>query len=1387
MNRSTIVVTFAALILTSITSLAASLTRGDLAQERAASLMEAEWFELMDTGPFISNTFFGLGRDGDLAVLKGIAIKVGAAEDRSVVFDTELLRMVGGFDGRVTLAGTAWNGKNGDSSHLPGERSAYYFFTERTPGWSIDGNWHDPRLDGYGPLPREVAKYRGLYRYNGDVMLEYTVDRTLVREAPRFEEGALIRHFKIGSTHRQLQMLVADPFPEDAGRGAWPKISHRLVGGGGGMSLVTLESGRVVVTLPAGMPAGEFQVVYERGAGQAVPGAPIDWERFLEGGPVIYPETITTKGILGEDQRPYTVDTIPYPAENPWFANTRFGAFDFFKDGDRIACSTWNGDVWIASGVSGDLKSIQWKRFASGLFQTLGLKIIDGVIYTQGRDQITRLHDLNGNGEADFYENFNNDVKITAGFHEFSFDLVTDEEGSLWFSKGMPVQSGGRGFAPWTEHSGSVLKISADGETLERYASGLRAPGGIGVGPNGEVTTGENEGSWVPRCKITWSEPGSFHGVVPSEWDGRNFVKLLPGAQTEYEKPLVWMPYDVDNSGGSQVWVPKDSKWGPLHREEMLHFSYGRSSIFRVMRDEVNGQVQGAVYKLPIDLNIPAQRGRFHPQSGQLYVMGLRGWQTNGGTGFQRVRYLGEAEPTPVGMKVFDNGILIEFSGQLDAATVEDVRRFAVKKWNYVWGPQYGSGRFSIDNRDFALEHRALEVPSKGVVNNVDQVSVRAATLLDDGETVFLYIPNMTKAMQMEIQMDLAARDGAEVRKTVWNTIHNLRPAFTDHGLDLNNLPEIPRAPIGEPGVTMTMAYSSDSDKTVVDRVALSVPADTTLTPFMSPSKSFEAIFEATLALEQRDEIAFKLEGEGEAVLQIGGKVIAEGTLPLESAAMNLESGGHALYAHLSSGDGLTGRLKLLWSGQDFVWEPVPSARLLHTPDSSLDRGHAVRDGRELFATLRCIECHAPDSPLDAGSSMPELLETIPDLENAGDRFEESWLYDWVREPNGGCPQVVTAGEADVAAYLATLRSGEPAGGISGDAAAGEALVEQLHLGPWVASLSQEAKHTPAGLKSFLADPTAHHPDTTFPDLRLTEQEAGDLAQYILGQRPKVGTAPVGNPLKGEQIVASNCMVCHGNDDQLFRTGTTSLNTIWETNWYEDGCVSEEWGRAPGLDLDASARNALVKFQNTGNRNLSRSTPREYAQRTIERLNCMSCHSGENKLPRIDQAGDKFTAAWLEQLFQGEVGHIHPDQAARMPAFASRATKLAAGIMAMHGSLVETENHTTDPTLVQIGHELTGVSGYACAACHAVGETAALAAFEGQGPNLQLAAERLQQDYFFRWMHWPQRVIPTTIMPKYTSGKDEALNSTVLDGNPDAQFDALWHYLQSLRQNEPST
>ena len=94
--------------------------------------------------------------------------------------------------------------------------------------------------------------------------------------------------------------------------------------------------------------------------------------------------------------------------------------------------------------------------------------------------------------------------------------------------------------------------------------------------------------------------------------------------------PLCWLSHgDYDNSGGGQVWVTSD-KWGPF-QGELLHESYGRSSLFLVLRDQVNGTDQGGVVRFPLKFTSSCMRAHFNQKDGQLYIAGLSEWQSNAG------------------------------------------------------------------------------------------------------------------------------------------------------------------------------------------------------------------------------------------------------------------------------------------------------------------------------------------------------------------------------------------------------------------------------------------------------------------------------------------------------------------------------------------------------------------------------------------------------------------------------------------------------------------------------------------------------------------------------------------------------------------------------------
>jgi hypothetical protein len=391
------------------------------------------------------------------------------------------------------------------------------------------------------------------------------------------------------------------------------------------------------------------------------------------------------------------------------------------------------------------------------MYETLGLVIVKDVIYTSGRDQITRYHDLNKDGEADYYENFNNQIKSTEGFHEFVFDLQTDKAGNFYFAKANPVNSGGGGFARGgadgaiCQHGGCVFKLDKRGKNLEVIARGLRAPNGIGVSPGGQVTTSDNEGTWVPSTPINWiAKPGQFLGVSNTVTSRELMSSWVP--------PLCWLSHrDYDNSGGGQVWVTSD-KWGPF-KGEMLHESYGRSSLFLVLRDQVNGTMQGGVVRFPLRFTSSCMRGHFNDHDGQLYIAGLSEWQSNAGkiTGFDRVRYTGKPVYSVCGMKVVHDGVELRLTQPLATDSAADIQNFSGKRWHYQRSEKYGSPEYSIAE------------PKKA---ERDTIEIKATKLSKDAKTLTVQIADLKPVMQQSLKFNLKAADGTLIAQEIQHTIH---------------------------------------------------------------------------------------------------------------------------------------------------------------------------------------------------------------------------------------------------------------------------------------------------------------------------------------------------------------------------------------------------------------------------------------------------------------------------------------------------------------------------------------------------------------------------------------------------------------------------------------
>ena len=505
---------------------------------------------------------------------------------------------------------------------------------------------------------------------------------------------------------------------------------------------VRLESDGAALLLhwPASTDATSARLQYTRQGNGVAPAAtaaaanssPPALARFKTPGGRRWGEPLATHGELADaaaaDAPPYVVDLIPPPYDNPFGALFFLAGIDFFPNGDAAVC-TVHGDVWIVRGLDDQLQNVTWQRFATGLYQPLGLEVVDGKVIVLGRDQLTRLHDENDDGEADFYESFNHDLIIHGLPHAYAMRLERLPDGSFLFLKS--------GVGP---HGSAMLKLSPDGRQLDVLARGFRHPFGMGAGPNGEITAADNEGNWIPSSKIDLVEPEGFYGFLGAA--------TKQGDSPAPARPLCFLPKVADNASGGQFWHTSD-QWGPYHRGGMFHFSWGRCTLHAVLEQRIGDVRQAATVVVPgVKLTAGPGEAEFSPRDGQLYVVGLDGWTTAAVVdgSLERIRATGQPARIPSSFAAFDDGIELGFDEPLDPASLEPSDSVRATQWNYKWSHVYGSYHYSVSD-------------PKRVGH--DLLPVAATRLSPDGKRLFLQIDQLKPVDQVEIVLNVATAGGA--------------------------------------------------------------------------------------------------------------------------------------------------------------------------------------------------------------------------------------------------------------------------------------------------------------------------------------------------------------------------------------------------------------------------------------------------------------------------------------------------------------------------------------------------------------------------------------------------------------------------------------------------
>lgn len=553
----------------------------------------------------------------------------------------------------------------------------------------------------------------------------------------------------------------------------------------------------------------------------------------------------------------------------------------------------------------------------------------------------------------------------------------------------------------------------------------------------------------------------------------------------------------------------------------------------------------------------------------------------------------------------------------------------------------------------------------------------------------------------------------------------------------------------------------------------------------------------------------------------------------------------------------------------------------------------AVSAGRELFHTVGCVACHAPqDAPVHFKEKV-DLAALVPGSASLGDlarKFTVNDLATFLRDPvksrqSGRMPSLrLTEGESRaIATYL--LRAQVPVGATvklpgltyeyfepgftkladlekaSAPKAAGvaDAPTLKVALRPGSYGLrfrgtitipkdgeytfyteSDDGSAVLLNEKRIVDNDGIHPPQSREGKVTLKAGEhafgldffdgGGGTELKVSWKGPGLGKQPIpasvfshdGQPMRplgdapfaldatkaarGKEFFASlGCAGCHqtGPDRVASTLKAPAFNLLKELN---GGCLAATPSKAaPKFLLNDAERQALRTTLASKDTLSTALEAKAKVARTLTQLNCVACHLRDGKggpgagrseyfspaieadlgdegrlPPHLTGVGNKLRADWLERTLW-KAGAVRPYMATRMPQFGEANVKhLVADFAAVDALASPAPAPAEAPVLAKQGHKLAGTGGLSCVACHTFAGKASLGV---PALDLTTVAERLNWDWFRRYLLNPQALRPGTRMPPFWP-EGKAANRDILGGDTEKQVAALWTFLAKGKQAE---
>lgn len=496
----------------------------------------------------------------------------------------------------------------------------------------------------------------------------------------------------------------------------------------------------------------------------------------------------------------FPIVTVPIPKE----IALEVGGMSFLPN-DELAVATRRGEVWIITNpYMKDGRQPKYRLFAHGMHEVLGLSYIKGDLYLTQRAELTRLRDLDNDGEADEYKTMYS-WPLSGNYHEYAYGPMLDKQGNMVVTLNLGWIGYGESLSKW---HGWMLKFTPDFE-MKPFATGFRSPAAFALNTEGDIFYAENQGDWVGSGSITHIAEGDFvgnpagliwadqpgspvklrKGDIPDTAEPKyDVAKRVPGLKT----PSVWIPHSImGNSTSGILTYTENGNMGPF-KGQLFVGDQSQSKISRVSLEKIKGVYQGMVFPFREGFSSGILRMNWGSDGSMLVGMTSRGWSSTGkeAYGLQRLTWSGIMPFEIQTVRAQPDGFELEFTMPVDENSARNAASYKLSTFTYKYHHIYGSPAInqhprSIKGIVLSPDHKrvrlVLDSLKEGYIHEISAEGLRAEgsklgllhnygfyTLnqIPDGDKVVLGAENKPEGMMDHDHMAMANASGSSATTT---------------------------------------------------------------------------------------------------------------------------------------------------------------------------------------------------------------------------------------------------------------------------------------------------------------------------------------------------------------------------------------------------------------------------------------------------------------------------------------------------------------------------------------------------------------------------------------------------------------------------------------------